>query len=153
MPCEAYEETISALIDEEASPSEQVRLRDHLAGCVPCRRYVEILKGFKSVSGAAPALAMPDDLRRRLIGEARRLQAAAQRPSIWNWKLVGYGAASALAFASLLLVYQAKNSSKDDVPLDVLLAAHNRYAMTMPLAGHEKVLADIPGKAEDDADD
>lgn len=151
MPCEAFEDLLSAFIDGEAAASEAARAREHLAGCRSCRRHVEILQAMKAASRNDSLPKMPEDLRRTLLTEARRRDAARQRPSLWSWRPLRYGLASALACASLLVVVAVRQSHKDEVPIDVLLAAHNRYAMSMPLAGNEKVLSDLPGK--DEADD
>ncbi|MFB9849650.1 zf-HC2 domain-containing protein [Micromonospora andamanensis] len=40
MGCEAWREVLSAQLDGEATPHEQIMLRAHLAGCPGCQQWL-----------------------------------------------------------------------------------------------------------------
>ena len=99
---------------------------------------------------------MPEDLR-------RALQGMIPRPAPWWKTLLGeLGAglmrpAAALSFslaAALTIVWLVRHrpgpSHQDELPVEMLLAAHNQYALTMPLAPEERIVADLPAQFDEE---
>jgi len=151
-------EALSAYLDGEAEAPEARALAAHMEECSPCRSRINVLKALKAaVSAAVPVPPMPDDLRRALQGMVRR-------PEPW-WKRIieeaGAGLmrpAAALSFsmaAVLALTWVVRNRRDerrlDELPVETLLAAHNQYALTMPLAAEERIIAELPVESDDDS--
>jgi anti-sigma factor RsiW len=151
-------ELLSAFADGELASSEAHGVEDHLKECGRCRSRVKTLRALKAaVSAAAPSPAMPEDLR-------RVLQGMAARPAASGWKRFFHelgagwaGAATAAAFslaavlAVVWVVRQRPPDRQEELPLEMLLAAHNQYARTMPLAPEEGLVAGMPEEEGPDA--
>jgi anti-sigma factor RsiW len=155
---------LSAYVDREANPSEERRVDIHLADCGACRAVVRSLGRLKIAVRNQPAPPMPADLRRDLLRLAREADARRRGllPAPLGGALRGFGralaeAASVLAVrpawsaaaAALLLALAwggRRMSAKTDVPVDFVLAAHNGYSRTMPLAPTETIMSDLPAQ-------
>lgn len=160
MSCDNFEEKISAFVDKELSPSETVSVARHIETCAQCHREVRLLGKMKSVARGIAGPAMPDSLRQTLLAQARKSQRR-EAFSLWRWLCaqwqipsIRYGTASAFAAASIALAV-VSSGSNEELPIDVLLAAHDQYSMTMPLAPAEAVLARLPERmdASQDSDE
>ncbi|MFA5139303.1 MAG: zf-HC2 domain-containing protein [Elusimicrobiota bacterium] len=138
----------SAYADREAEPEEARSLEAHLSGCEVCRLTLRSLRAAKRVLGAEPVPAMPADLRRSLRRSIRDMRPAPDERS-WRILLGGWlrpAAAFSLAAAALLFVLWMKRpvprpTEAQAVPADLLLAAHDRFAMTIPLASAEVIVS------------
>ncbi|HAH05866.1 MAG TPA: hypothetical protein DCM05_04940 [Elusimicrobia bacterium] len=131
---------LSAYVDGELSPSEARELEGHLGACGRCRSKVKTFRALKAaVSAAAPAPAMPDDLKRTLRGMAARRGEPAWKRSLselaFGWKSPAAAAAFSLA-AVLAVVWAVRRPApeREELPVEMLLAAHSEYAKTLPLA-------------------
>jgi predicted anti-sigma-YlaC factor YlaD len=73
MECRRSHELISAMLDAEASPADEVELDHHLAGCAACRLHLEqasaLTRMVRLRAAAAPG-AVPD-LAERVLDRAR----------------------------------------------------------------------------------
>jgi len=149
-------EALSAYLDGETGGSESAALAGHLEGCGLCRARLKTLRAVKAaVSAAVQAPPMPADLR-------RALQDMIPRPAPWWRRLLGEGAgplrpAAAVSFclaAALALVWAARHrpgrSSRDELPVEMLLAAHSQYELTMPLAPEERIVADLAAQLDEE---
>lgn len=151
MSCDKFEEKISAFVDKELSDSDAEEISRHIEACGRCRREALVQEKMKSVARTIKAPPMPDSLRQALLAQAAKIQRR-ETFSWWRWLAaqwqipsIRYGAASAFAAASI--AFAVVSSGRDEeLPLDVLLAAHDQYSMTMPLAPAEAVLARLPEK-------
>ncbi|HSS08786.1 MAG TPA: zf-HC2 domain-containing protein [Acidimicrobiales bacterium] len=84
-------ELLSALVDSELTPEEQVRVEEHLAGCPTCRTERDQLAQVRGVVRDLPALDLPPPLWVQLMRTGRRKS----RPAAW----VSGAAATAAAVA------------------------------------------------------
>jgi hypothetical protein len=57
---------MSAFVDRELGPLDIVRLVLHLAGCAPCRAYLNTLRRTIEVVGRAGDVEMPEEMKQRL---------------------------------------------------------------------------------------
>ncbi|MCX5789281.1 MAG: zf-HC2 domain-containing protein [Elusimicrobia bacterium] len=153
---------LSAYVDREANPSEERRVDLHLADCAACRAQVRSLGRLKAAVRNQPVPPMPADLRESLMAMARAAQRradggfAARLSAAWREALdASARAAAALrarpawgaALAALLLTVAWGGwqlNRRTFVPVDLILAAHNQYARTMPLASTEKIMSEMP---------
>ncbi|MBI5242954.1 MAG: hypothetical protein HY922_04615, partial [Elusimicrobia bacterium] len=64
-----------------------------------------------------------------------------------------YGAAVSLSLAAALVLVWAARRSGDrpqELPVEMLLAAHDQYALTVPLAAEERIVSDMPAQFDED---
>lgn len=138
-------ELLSAVLDGEASEAETRSLDRHLGGCAACRSLAAELRGLKAALEAQPVPPMPGDLRaslERMAAEVSRPRAPARawlRAGLWRPAL-----ALSLACAALLLAVIRRPGP--EIPLDLVLAAHEQYERRLPLAPTEQILAGLPGR-------
>lgn len=128
--CLAWDEDLSALIDEELRAEREAELRAHLHACTRCARRLEELCGVDLALASLAAPGAPSDLRERL---AARIAAEADRPSLTaspaaltarkgtappvprpRWTVTRLAAAGAVAAALLLAAWLTLRS---DTPL------------------------------------
>ena len=140
----------SAYADREAGPGEAGLLEAHLAGCEACRLTLRSLKAVKRALAAEPAPAMPADLLESL---RRGIRESRPEPEERGWSVLGGwlrpAAALSFAAAALLLVFWLRRPAPEPPQAkvqsgsaDVLLAAHDRFAMTIPLASTEVIVSE-----------
>ena len=153
MSCDNFEEKISAFVDRELNEVETAEVSAHLETCAGCRGEVRLLEKMKSAARGISGPPMPDSLRQALLAQARKSQRR-EAFSLWGWLAaqwrvpsIRYGAASAFAAASIVFAVFSSGRN-EELPLDVLLAAHDQYSMTMPLAPAETVLARLPERMD-----
>lgn len=158
-------ELLSAYVDREANPSEERRVGLHLADCSACRAQVRALTRLKVSVRNQPLPAMPAELRKELLAAARaadrerELERAGPfdllRSGAWLEALSrllplrAYGPGWAAAAAALLVAiglgaWRVTRAAGTPVPVDFILAAHNQYVRTMPVAPTEKIMAELP---------
>lgn len=128
--CLAWDEDLSALIDEELPADREAELRPHLDACARCARRLEQLCNVDLALAGLDAPEAPSDLPARL---AARIAAEAERPSLaalpaaptarprtappaprTRWTAARLAALGAAAAALLLAVWVALRS---DAPL------------------------------------
>jgi anti-sigma factor RsiW len=116
---------ISAFLDGALAAAERARVDAHLSACGACRRELDSLRHLKLVASSAPRRTLPADLalslEHRFVGPQPRWKALA-RPGFWI--PAGAVAAAALAFS----VWARTAAPSDELPLEPLLAAHERYS-------------------------
>lgn len=152
---------LSAYVDREASPAEERRVGVHLAGCGSCREGVRALARLKLSVRNQPAPPMPADFKRELLAAARATdaevrrelgrEAARREAADWLGALAGaFGHARGWAAAAALLAlagaggWRLTRPAAVPLPVGFILAAHNQYVRTMPLAPTEKILSELP---------
>lgn len=116
---------ISAFLDGAIAVEERARVDAHLTACAACRRELDGLRHLKLVLSSAPRKTMPADLALSL--ESRFVTGAPWwkvlvKPALW----IPAGAVAAAALAVGLWVSKARTA--DELPLEPLLAAHERYS-------------------------
>ena len=152
-------EVLSAYADREASPEERGRVERHLAGCPACRTSLSVLVRLKDSVRLQPDPPMPAALRAALdsmAAEIPRAEVVAWRESLfagWIHLRPAWGLGLAAAGVALL-AWSGGDRDAENVPLDLILAAHRQYALTLPLAETESILSQLPGlMARADAED
>lgn len=148
MECSGFEELLSAYADGEVSLEERGALAAHLRGCLDCRRELELLRTMKTAVKEAASPPIPETLSAALLQEARKQRGyAAGRAAPWagvrrslglSWATLSFAAAAAAVLALRLSLGRAQ-----DIPVDLMLVAHNEYALTMPLSPQELILSDL----------
>lgn len=116
---------ISAFLDGALAAEERARADAHLAACAACRRELDALRHLKRVLSSAPRKTMPADL-------ALSLESRFVAGTPW-WKVLAKPAlwvpAGAVAAAALTVgLWVSKARAADELPLEPLLAAHERYS-------------------------
>ncbi len=147
MTCPDHE-GLSAFLDEEDAGTPRDEIQRHVESCSACRRTLRAMRASQVAMSALSVPAMPEDLAERL--------SAMSLPTQGRPILEGIGAGFfnrrsvvALAFAAcLVLAVWARREGflvpRLELPADLLMAAHNQYALTMPLAPSEKIMAEMP---------
>lgn len=87
-------ELISAYIDGELSPAEQLRMRRHLVACSGCNERYEDYLGVRNLLRSQPDTAVPAAVRRKI---EVRLVGGHARPSTWGRVSAVAGLAAGLA--------------------------------------------------------
>jgi anti-sigma factor RsiW len=115
---------ISAFLDGALAAPERARADAHLAACSACRRELESMRHMKLVLSSAPRKTMPAELalslERRLVPGSPLWPAL--KPAFW----IPAGAVAAAALTIGLWINHAR--AADELPLEPLLAAHERYS-------------------------
>jgi len=151
-------EAWSAYVDRETAPGESLALRAHLESCPVCRLEVRAIQAGRKALRAAPVPAMPDDLRRTLEGMAARRYPAPPAASAAPWGLPAWvrfllspavlapAAASALLAALWLGRREPPRlelaAEPVELPMELVVSAHNRYALTLPLAPADELFSE-----------
>lgn len=134
MNCDKMDELLSALVDDELDAREARVVERHLQGCRECRQKAKVLAAMKGAAKRAGRVEAPADLKEALLAQARR-RAPAPAPRT-AFALPGYRAGFAAAFAAAvaMVAVLASRGPEETIPVDFMLAAHNGYALTQPLA-------------------
>lgn len=141
-------DVLSAYVDAEATFLELVRVRFHLYHCSRCRESVRVMTKMKERLRRQGVPPMPAELRRSLeemVPEPKRVE----RP-LYRSPALGFSLACCAVLA--LILWQRKGADFDEVPLDMILAAHHQYSLTLPLAETGNILAVLPGEMPDSED-
>lgn len=157
MECKEFRELVSAFVDGEAADKRSV-LEAHAASCRDCLLELRWAKALKTASAARTRAVAPAGLKDSLKRDLRRLQAAgrpAEEPSFWeawrmSWRLTMAGLATAGALAAGTLVVTQYRAGLEEIPLEDLLDAHRRYALTMPAADAGLIYAEMSEDLSDD---
>jgi hypothetical protein len=145
-------ERLSIFLDEGAADGE---LPEHLASCGSCRARLRTLRALKAAAARAVVVPpMPADLAEKL------LEMGPREPEPWPWRraLGGWiwrpSAVVSMGLAAFAAAIWAFHRGEAEVlPLETLLAAHDQYALTMPLASAEAIVARMPsGAVEEERD-
>lgn len=71
IPCEEFEELLSAFVDGEATPEEQAKVSEHVKSCKAC---ASLLKLYQDISGELSALPeVPETFRKRVMDQIAAL--------------------------------------------------------------------------------
>lgn len=142
-------EALSAYLDRQASPAEARDILAHLEKCGACGSRLKVMKAMKAaVASAVDVPPMPEDLRRALEGLAPHREPGWRRfldELAAGWRRPAAAAALSLA-AVLVMVWAARRSAdrQRELPVEMLLAAHDQYALTVPLAAEERIVSETP---------
>lgn len=145
-------ERLNAFVDREGGAQELAEVSAHLAACPGCRRSARALAAAKRAVAGLPSPAMPAELRAalgNLAARARREPAPEGWAPAWRAALrtPSFGvsfAAAALAACLLWLRGQELGPAQVEVPVDLLMAAHQQYALTLPLSAPEELMSAMP---------
>ncbi len=147
MTCEIWEENLNALVDGELKGEEREKTLLHLSQCPTCQKEKEILVFLKKGSASSRNIpAMPQNLPQEIISSLKlkeSLSSQNQNPRFFRLALIGsLGFATAIAFF-LLRTRQLSTPPSQAVSLNWMLAAHNEYAMSLPLSQAELALPSV----------
>jgi anti-sigma factor RsiW len=67
MNCDEARPLVDASVDRELSAADEWRVREHLAGCVPCRRAVAQVEAISRLTREAPYHRAPEGLAARIV--------------------------------------------------------------------------------------
>lgn len=67
MNCDEARPLVDASVDRELSAADEWRVREHLAGCVPCRRAVAQVEAISRITRQAPYHRAPEELAARIV--------------------------------------------------------------------------------------
>lgn len=67
MNCDEARPLVDASVDRELSAADEWRVREHLAGCVPCRRAVAQVEAVSRITREAPYHRAPEGLAARIV--------------------------------------------------------------------------------------
>ncbi|WP_322046819.1 zf-HC2 domain-containing protein [Paraburkholderia sp. J67] len=67
MNCDEARPLVDASVDHELSAADEWRVREHLAGCVPCRRAVAQVEAVSRITREAPYHRAPQGLAARIV--------------------------------------------------------------------------------------
>ncbi|WP_322094213.1 anti-sigma factor family protein [Paraburkholderia bannensis] len=67
MNCDEARPLVDASVDRELSAADEWRVREHLAGCVPCRRAVAQVEAVSRITRQAPYHRAPEGLAARIV--------------------------------------------------------------------------------------
>ncbi len=139
MTCLLWEESLNAFVDGELQGSEKEELMSHLRSCSACQSERELLSALKqSVGAALPCPQTPPELSMELLKKASEMGRLKAKSVRFAWPFSwGLGLAFAAAVIALGLGISRQIHPPQEVSLDWILAAHNEYAMSLPLSQQE----------------
>jgi anti-sigma factor RsiW len=142
MTCPLWEDQLNAFVDGELHGSEKEDLIHHLRSCAACQRGRELLVIIKqSVSVAIPCPQTPPELSMELLRKAAEIKRPSLKEPRFTWPLSwGLGLAFAAALIAFGLGIFQRPPQKQELSLNWILAAHNKYAMSLPLSQQELAL-------------
>ena len=121
-------EFLNSYLDGELADAVRLEVDSHLRACSDCREELSGLQRVKTGLRAMPRRTLPSAVIAALEEKAaERLEKAS-----WLWRLVYpkvWVPAAAFALATLTLVFWFLRvpAIKDGIPVEALLAAHDRY--------------------------
>ena len=152
---------ISAYLDGELEGAELERLGSHLKACAECRLELESLRRDKHRLAAAPRRALPTDL----IFDLERGLKPARRGFVPAWLarprfLIPTGVFATAVLAVGLWLGLKANDASQSVPLEPLMAAHERYSAeslvpqgSLVSVNYIQLAASSSGEAQDQESD
>ena len=116
--CEAMQELLSRMLDEDLDAHEQRELAEHLKSCPDCRATYE---AFSALSGALQSdlAEPPESLRENVMAEIRREQIRVKNRRPWRYAL----AVAAMAALVIGVHFAAGNRMAVDLSQSVEIAA------------------------------
>ena len=124
--CDMQFDSLSAFVDGELDPREELQIRRHLGGCAQCRSVVESLSGVKeAVASTAEIRAVPHSLRVWVSDVASR-HAPRKMSRALQWVVLA-AAASLLVWIGTARWFSHPGSSAADVLAKALVADHIRF--------------------------
>lgn len=116
--CEAMQELLSRMLDEDLDAHEQRELAEHLKSCADCRAMYE---AFSALSGQlrSDLVEPPESLRENVMAEIRREQIRAKNRRPWRYAL----AVAAMAALVVGVHFAAGNRMVADLSKSVEIAA------------------------------
>ncbi|HVA67275.1 MAG TPA: zf-HC2 domain-containing protein [Elusimicrobiota bacterium] len=151
MTCGQCRENLSAYADGALGPAEKTSADAHLAECAQCRAELRFIQSAKAAIAGVPAPRLPADLKQTLLAEARRrTRQESPRPSFWSVPAFRYPAAAlAATFAALIAILAvSREDRRPSISLDAMLAAHEEYALSRPLAPADIIYSRLPEQVE-----
>lgn len=135
---------MSAYLDGELSDEERARAETHLRACQACRLDMESLRYAKRLLSGAPRRAMPPEL---IADIADRLGTAGPppRPKVWGLSPRAWfpaGAFAAAALSAMIWIGLKPGAAEREIPLELLMAAHSRYAAETLVSEENAAAAD-----------
>jgi anti-sigma factor RsiW len=119
-------ESLSAFVDGELDPHDELELRRHLDGCAQCRSLVESLLGVKEVvASTAEIRPVPHSLRQQ-VNELASRHKPRKMPRA-RWWAVFAAAASLLVWIGTARWLSHSPSSSPELFAKALVADHVRY--------------------------
>lgn len=67
MSCRELVELVTEYLEETMTPTERARLETHLAGCRPCRNYLEQMRGTIELVGQIPEESVTPEAQAELL--------------------------------------------------------------------------------------
>jgi anti-sigma factor (TIGR02949 family) len=127
MTCDDVERDLDPYLDRELGPDSDAALRQHLRGCVACRRRVANREAIGPLVRSMPYHAAPDRLRMQVLTQARRAR--------WRRSALAWAAAAAVVVVSLSSGIALVRSSRAvgvsgaDAVVDAVVDGHVRSLM------------------------
>ncbi len=144
MHCEQAREFLESLAAGRLEPKQAAEVQAHVKGCAACGRELQWIEALKTSVRSVPRPAMPADLRAdllRLAGQPRGWRSWFGERFSWQMTAgVGFAFAAAAAF---LVFRNSLSGPREEIALSDVLAAHNRYELTMPAADREAIYSDL----------
>ncbi len=152
MTCETWEENLNALVDGELKGDEKEKTLLHLSQCSSCQKEKELLLLLKKGTASAKYIpATPPSLAQEVISSLKPKNASpAPNQNPWAFRFTFIGG---LGFAAAMTLLTLRSrlfpaTPKEPISLNWMLAAHNEYAMSLPLSQSELALPVIASKSE-----
>ena len=121
-------EFLSAYIDNELGSGDRLKTEDHLIACAECRDEMLALGRAKTMTGSLGRKKMPQSLVKAMEKEAsRRLMRGWWKELVHLPRVWVPAAGFAVAVLAFGLWFLQKPAPEDGIPVDALLAAHDRY--------------------------
>jgi len=124
MSCHDVERDLDPYIDRELDPESAALLREHIDGCVGCRRRVGEREALGRLVRAAPYYSAPDGLRARVAARTARA-ASTRRIAAWA---VAAAAAVVVSIAGGAML-QRSAGARGDAMVEEVVGGHVRSLM------------------------
>jgi anti-sigma factor RsiW len=125
MTCDDLERDLDPYVDRELGPDSDAVLRQHLRGCVACRRRVADREAIGPLVRSMPYHAAPDRLRMKVLTQVRRAR--------WRRSALAWVTAAAVVVVSLsggiALVRSSRTVGESGAVADAVVDGHVRSLM------------------------
>ena len=123
MSCEQLERNLDAYVDQEMNIEAAAAARDHVDGCVSCRRRVAERQALSRLVRSIPYAPAPDRLRARVVARISRPRAIGR---VLTWAAA---AALALTVGGAGLSVMRSTSTRDSALVEEVVNGHVRSLM------------------------
>jgi len=139
------DDALSALLDGELTQSEAAAAAGHLAVCERCRGTFAGLRSARQFVKLAAQRTMPAGLAAELQRRVDASPAPAFRFRAMPWARLAVPALTfaTAAFMGGLWVWERKLNASQEIPIERLMAAHERYRDEVLLASADPAQADF----------